>query len=169
MFALGQMTLMMYYITLCHFFAAIAPNMVIGQVFAGLSFSLLQLFSGLFIPVGQMGGWQFMYYIVRGARPPAHARAQLASLARTATAQPPPPPFTARPAQVGTSWALKFMALPQFYVNPLLIPDANYFATTVFSASQSDIWPSFGWLILIIVVLRLFGFLGYRFINFTRR
>ena len=61
------------------------------------------------------------------------------------------------------------MALPQFYVNPTLIPYANYFATTIFSASQSDIWPSFGWLILIIVVLRLFGFLGYRFINFTRR
>ena len=134
MFALGQVTLMVYYVTLCHLFAAITPNMVIGQVFAGITFSLLQLFSGLFIPVAQMGGWQFMYYIV------------------------------------GTSWALKFMALPQFFNNAVFPGSSGAQITQlVFSAGESDIWPSFGWLILIIVVLRFFAFLGYRFINFTRR
>ena len=134
MFALGQLVLMIYYITLCHFFAAIAPNMVIGQVFAGITFSLLQLFSGLFIPVGQMGGWQFFYYIA------------------------------------GTAWALKFMALPQFVNNPAFPGNSGPLITQqLFSAGQSDIWPSFGYLILIIFVLRVFAYLGYRFINFTRR
>ena len=61
------------------------------------------------------------------------------------------------------------MALPQFFVNPALSPYASTLASSLFSASQSDIWPSFGWLILIIVVLRLLGFLAYRFVNFTRR
>ena len=61
------------------------------------------------------------------------------------------------------------MALPQFFVNPALSNYASVLATALFSAGQSDIWPSFGWLVLIIVVLRLLGFLGYRFINFTRR
>ena len=133
--------MMLYYITLCHFFAAISPNMVVGQIFSGLTFSLLQLFSGLFIPVGDMGGWSFMYYIV------------------------------------GTSYSLKFMALPQFastaptiqYTGSIYVSPAAVASAAFGGAGQQDVWPSFGYLIAIIVIFRFFAFCAYRWINFTKR
>ena len=78
----------------------------------------------------------------------------------------------------GTSWDLKFMTLPQLqcFTNPCTMVSGptgsvplSSFASIVFAASQTDVWPSFGWLVLIIAIFRILTGLAYRFINYTRR
>ena len=147
-FFFGLFLLGYYYVTLAHFFAAISPTMVISQVLSGLTFSLLQLFSGLFIQGSQMGGWYFMYVIA------------------------------------GTSHDLTFMALPQFEcyaanatscpvvtdapgeLGPVYLYNVG---TTIFSAGYDQVWPNCGWLILIILVIRLIGLGAYHWLNWTKR
>ena len=140
MYVLGVIAFYEYLEKLLELNSAIAPNSDADGLLVTFSNNISQLFSGLFIPGARMGGWKFMYYIV------------------------------------GSSWALKFTTMPQLVGEaPVAVPGVpfpvpiSYFAGAVFDAGQGDVWPAFGYLVLITMVLRILSALALRFINYTRR
>jgi ABC-type multidrug transport system ATPase subunit/ABC-type multidrug transport system permease subunit len=141
-FFLGVWGLAYYLTSIFSMLTALAPSMQVAQIIGGVAMAIEQLFSGLFIPVNQMNGWSFLYYIS------------------------------------GTSYGLRLMGLLQFSCGAQSCPqintptgpvDLSVATQSLFGVDSSQTWNSLGWLVLVSAVLRVISFLGFRFINWTKR
>ena len=141
-FALGVLTLAIFYIALGDFFAGLAPNLTINALMTALAFGLLQLFCGLYVPVGAMpSGWRWFYYLCGTAQ--SLRFLGLPQLLGNLTIH----------TTLGVDVPLSALAEYQFSAQ----------------ASSEDAWRSYGYLWLIAAVFYALSFLSYRCLNWTKR
>jgi ABC-type multidrug transport system permease subunit len=138
------------WVWIAQWFAALFPNERIASIFGGIHISFVFLFSGVFIPVTEIGAWKFMYYAV----PSSHSLRLMAA----------PQFFCEGGAAAGC---------PQIsaVVNgaPATVDQWEYVRDYRLGMDYSARWTELGWLVVIGAVFRVMTMLALRFVNHQRK
>jgi phosphatidylglycerophosphate synthase len=118
---------------------------------AAVSTSLIILFSGVFVPVSQMGGWLWMYY--------TDALAHVTRMVSLSV-------FYCDAAAPGNDCQMVTVSAGGA---PVTVSVYEYVSGTLLSMTYDRRWQALGWALFIIAVLRTWSILAYARINHTKR